>query len=94
LISHLIRAHVTPSEKVSAGLMFYKFRLDHPEAYGPHVTDKNVAFETDLYVDWKVNSNFAVSFLGAYANPQEAVRQATGRTKNFAYGMVYVGYSF
>ncbi|HJY34178.1 MAG TPA: alginate export family protein [Vicinamibacterales bacterium] len=94
LITHLIRAHLTPNEKVSGGLLFYKFRLDHPETYGPHVTDKNVAFETDLYVDWKVNSNFAVSFLGAYSNPQEAVRQATGRTKNFAYGMVYVGYSF
>ena len=85
---------MTPNETVSGGLMLYKFRLDHPESYGPHVTDKNVAFETDVYVDWKVNSNFTVSLLGAYAIPQEAVQQATGRTKNFAYGMVYVGYSF
>jgi hypothetical protein len=92
--SHLIRAHVTPNDKVGGGLMFYKFLLDHPETYGPNVTSKDVAFETDAYVDWKVNSNFLVTFVGAYANPQEAVKQATGRTKNFAYGMVYVAYSF
>ena len=30
----------------------------------------------------------------AFADPGKAVQQRTGRTKNFAYGMVYVGYSF
>jgi len=92
--SHLIRAHVAPSESVSGGLMFYKFRLDQPGSYGPHVTDKNVAVETDAYVDWKLNKHFLISLVAAYANPQKAVQQATGRTKNFAYGMAYVGYSF
>ena len=58
------------------------------------MTANDVAFETDVYVDWKVNANFTVSLLGAYADPGEAVQQYTGRTKNFAYGMVYVGYSF
>ena len=74
--------------------MFYKFSLDQPQAIAPDVTDKDVAFEIDAYVDWKVNSNFTVSFLGAFADPGKAVQQSTGRTKNFAYGMVYVGYSF
>ena len=41
-----------------------------------------------------MNRNFTVSLLLAYADPGKAVQQATGRTKNFAYGMVYVGYSF
>jgi hypothetical protein len=45
-------------------------------------------------VDWKVNANFTVSFLGAFANPQKAVTQATGRSKNFTYGMLYVAYSY
>ena len=53
-----------------------------------------MAFETDLYTDWKINRNFTVSVLAAYADPEEAVKQATGRTKNFAYGMVYVAYSY
>jgi len=30
----------------------------------------------------------------AYGDPGKAVQQATGRTKNFAYGMVYVAYSY
>jgi hypothetical protein len=41
-----------------------------------------------------VNENISLSFLGAFADPGQAVQQATGRTKNFVYGMVYVGYSF
>ncbi len=94
LISNLIRVHVTPNDAIGGGLMFFKFTLDHPEAAGPGVTDKNAAFETDLYVDWEVNANFTVSLVGAYADPGRAVQQLTGRTKSFGYGMVYVGYSF
>ena len=58
------------------------------------MTAKDVAFEIDAYSDWKVNSNFTVSLVGAYADPGKAVQQFTGRTKNFAYGMVYVAYSY
>jgi hypothetical protein len=94
LVSHLVRAHVTPSEAVSGGLLVYRFTLDQPGSYGPHVTATNVAFETDVYMDWKVNQNFTISVVAAYADPEEAVKQATGRTKNFAYGMVYVAYSY
>jgi hypothetical protein len=94
LISNLIRLHVTPNESVSGGLLFLNFSLDHPESAGPGVTADDVAFETDLYVDWKLNQNFTISLVGAYANPGEAVQQLTGRTKNFGYGMVYVAYAF
>jgi hypothetical protein len=94
LVSDQYRAHFTPSDTLGGGLIFYKFRLDHPESYGPDVTDKDLAFEVDLYVDWKVNSNFAVSLVGAFADPDNAVEQSSGRTKNFGYGMVYLGYSF
>ena len=93
-ISHMVRAHVTPTESLGAGLIFFRFSLDHPSALGPEVTDNDVAFETDAYADWKVNKNFTVSVVAAYADPKKAVQQATGRSKNFAYGMVYVGYSF
>ena len=61
---------------------------------GPGVTAKDIAIETNLYVDWKVNANVSLSVVGAYANPGEAIVQNSGRTKNFAYGMVYVGYSY
>jgi hypothetical protein len=58
------------------------------------VTDKHAAHELDAYTDWKLNDNFTLSFVGAYADPGKAVQQFSGRTKNFVYGMVYVAYSF
>lgn len=94
LKSHLVRVTVAPTDAISGGLMFFKFSLDQPQSIGPEVTDSDAAFELDAYVDWKLNANFTVSLLGASADPGKAVQQATGRTKNFTYGMVYVGYSF
>ena len=94
LESHLIRAHVAPNDAVGGGLLLFKFRLDQPQAIAPEVTEKDVAFELDAYVDWKVNDNFTISVVGAFADPGTAVQQSSGRTKSFSYGMVYVGYSF
>jgi hypothetical protein len=94
LKSHLIRADVSPTEAIDSGLLFFKFSLDHPRALGPEVTSTDAAFEIDGYTDWKVNDNFTVSLLGAFADPGKAVQQFSGRKKNFAYGMVYVAYSF
>ena len=94
LVSHQVRVHVDPREWIAGGLIAYAFQADQPRAFGPGVTSRNIAFELDMYVDWILNSNVTVSFVGAFADPGAAVQQATGRTKNFAYGMVYVGYSF
>lgn len=94
LKSHLVHAHVSPTEAIGGGLMFYKFIADQPASIAPRVTSSDLAVEVDAYVDWKLNQNFAISFLAAYADPGKAVRQATGRTKNFAYGMVYVAYTY
>ena len=94
LISHKVRLHLTPSESVGAGLMAYLFRLDQPGSLAPRVTSREVAFELDAYSDWKINGNFTASFVAAYANPQDAVAQAFARTKNFAYGMVYLAYTY
>ena len=35
-----------------------------------------------------------VSVVTAFANPGTAVKQLTGRTSSFTYGMVYVAYSY
>jgi len=94
LISHQVRVHLKPSESVSGGLIGYDFRLDHPASFAPGVTSDHIAMELDAYVDWQLNSNFLVSFVAAFANPQEAAEQGYGRTSNFTYGMVYVGYAF
>jgi hypothetical protein len=94
LKSHLVRLHVAPSDAVGGGLLFFNFNFDQPQSVAPDVTDSNAAFEIDAYVDWKLNANLTISLIGAFADPGRAVEQATGRTKNLTYGMVYVGYAF
>jgi hypothetical protein len=94
LISNLLRVAVTPNDAIGTGLLFFQFSLDQPGSYAPNVTDKDLAFEIDWYMDWKINKNFTTSFVAAYADPGKAVQQAFDRTKNFVYGMLYVAYAF
>ena len=94
MVSNLVRAHVTPTDAIGGGLMFYKFTLDQPLTFAPGVNDKHLAFEMDAYVDWQINKNFLASFVAAFANPDTAAQQAFGRTKNLRYGMVYLAYSY
>jgi hypothetical protein len=94
LKSSLLRLHVTPTDRISGGLLFFNFHFDNPAAAAPQVTNSHIAFETDLYTDWKLNSNFTVSFILAFADSGKGIQQLSGRTKNFGYGMVYLGYSF
>ena len=94
LNSRQFRAHVTPNDKVGGGLIFYDLRLDQPDSFGPSVTDNHLAFEGDVYADWKLSKNLLMSLVTAFADPGRAVQQLTGRTKNFSYGMVYLAYSY
>ena len=94
LVSHQVRLHVDPTEAVGAGLIGYSFRLDEPSAAGPEVTSRDVAFELDGYLDWKINDNFSASVVAAFADPGAAIQQLSGRTKSFTYGMVYLAYSY
>jgi len=75
-------------------LIGFVFQLDRPDSFATGVTSKDVGNELDAYADWKLNGNFTVSFVAAYANPGEALAQGYQRTKNFTYGMVYVAYSY
>jgi hypothetical protein len=94
LISHEVRVHLTPGESVGTGLIGYVFRLDQPATFAPGVTSKSIANELDAYLDWKVNGNFTISWVAAFAHPQEAAAEGFGRTSNFTYGMMYVAYSY
>ena len=94
LTSHEIRVHVTPTAAVDTGLIFFSFGLDHPASFAPGALAKDVATELDWYTEWKINENFTLTLLAAYADPGKAVQQAFDRTKNFTYGMAYVAYSF
>ena len=94
LISHLVRVSVAPTDRIGTGVMLYKFLLDQPATYAPGVTSRDLAFEADWYMDWKINGRFTASFVAAYADPQTAVQQSINRTKSFRYGMVFLAYSY
>jgi len=94
LISHQVRLHLAPTEAIGTGLIFYKLQAENVGAAGPEVTSRDVAFEMDWYMDWKLNKNFTFSFVGAFADPGKLVEQVYDRTKNFGYGMIYLAYSY
>jgi Alginate export len=94
LISHEVRIHTTPTDKIGTGLIFFDFLADKPQALGPLITARDVAFEMDWYMDWKLTKNITMSAIGAYANPGQFVQQVYDRTKSFFYGMLYFAYSY
>jgi hypothetical protein len=86
---------VTPSDAVSGGLIAYAFSFDDPGGVGAGGgTAKPIANELDAYCDWKVNGNFLISFVAAFADPKEGALEAYGRSETFTYGMIYAAYSF
>ncbi len=94
LISHQLRLHAKPTKKLSGGLMGFLFELDQPSTFSPGVTSDKVGYELDLYLDWAHNDNFSTSIVVAYADPDDAIQQTTGRTSHLEYAMVYVTYSY
>ena len=94
-ISHQLRIHMTPTNKLGWGVMGYWFHIDQPRTFGPAgVTSSNALFEFDSYADWKFYKNFTLSFVGAIADPHKAVQEAYNRKSTFTYGMVYIAYSY
>jgi hypothetical protein len=79
---------------LGAGLIGFVFKADQPASFGTNVTSKDIASELDAYADWKFNTNFTLSLVLAYGNPQAALEQGYGRTQNFSYGMFYLAYEY
>ncbi len=94
LASHEIRLHLAPTKMIGTGVIFFDFLADKPAGYGPQVTDKHLGNELDWYMDWKLNGNFTVSFIAAWADPGVAAQQAYDRTKSFQYAMAFFAYSY
>ena len=94
LISHQFRVHVDPTDTLSGGVIVYHFRVAHPETFEEGVTSRQLATEADIYTDWKITERVTASIVLALADPHAAAQQAFDRTKNFAYGMVFIAYSF
>jgi hypothetical protein len=94
LASHQVRLHLDPTASLGTGLLYYRFRLDQPASHGPGVTARDLASEVDWYMDWTITPRLTLSAIAAFADPGPAAEQASGRTRNLAYGMCYVSVSF
>jgi len=91
LISNQIRLRATPNDKLSPNLIAYFFSLDRAPM---SVTSKDIGFELDAILDWKMNANMTFSFVLATLSPGGAVKQEFNRTSNLNYGMIYFAYSY
>ncbi len=70
---HQLRATAAPMDGVSANLLLYDFDYDEPSG-----TDRNVARELDLIVDWTVIPNAGFSFINGIAWPDDGLVQSGG----------------
>ena len=58
------------------------------------VVSDDLGSEINWYMDWKAMDWLNVSFVLARTNPGRAVEEAFGRSKDFKYAMVYLGFSY
>jgi hypothetical protein len=86
LDSHMVRLKVQPVESLTVNLLYYRFSLHQPEAFG--VASDNYADEWNLIVDWTVNKHLSLSLVGAYALPDDGAKQRLGDDENWTAGMV------
>jgi hypothetical protein len=97
LISHLLRAKMKPSEKVTLNLMYYNFSLVEPGALtggvGP-VTSSDWGDEVDFIVDWQATEKIYVIGVAGVLFPGQAAEQWVGGNDNWLLGMLYASYAF
>jgi Alginate export len=94
LISHLLRAKMQPSEKVTLNLMYYNFSLVEPSALGPGVTSSDWGDEVDFTVDWQATEKIYVIGVAGVLFPGKAAEQWVGGNDNWLLGMLYASYAF
>jgi Alginate export len=94
LISHMLRAKMQASEKVTLNLIYYNFTLDEPAALDAGVTSDDWGDEVDFIVDWQATDKVYVIGVVAVLLPGEAAEQWVGGDDNWLYSMLYASYAF
>jgi hypothetical protein len=102
LISHMLRAKMQPSEKVTLNLIYYNFTLDEPSALqgpdpvtlDPGVTSDDWGDEVNFIADWQATDKvYVIGVLGALF-PGDAAEQWVGGDDTWLYSMLYASYAF
>jgi hypothetical protein len=94
LSSHLLRAKMQPSEKVTLNLMYYNFSLDEPTALDAVVTSDDWGDEVDFIVDWQATDKVYVIGVIGVLFPGDAAEQWVGGDDTWLYSMLYASYAF
>lgn len=68
---HMLHLHVTPGDKLSAGVLGYDFTLDEETAGG----NDHYAQEVNVYADYSVNERLSLSAVLAWATPEDAAEE-------------------
>jgi hypothetical protein len=97
LISHMLRAKMQASEKVTLNLIYYNFTLDEPAALTggvTPVTSDDWGDEVNFIVDWQATDKVYVIGVAGVLFPGEAAEQWVGGDDNWLYSMLYASYAF
>ncbi|WP_448874532.1 hypothetical protein [Desulfobulbus propionicus] len=84
---HMIRLKVQPVEPLAISLFYYTFNLHDPETLGAQSED--YVDEWNLTVDWTVNPHLSLSWVGAYATPDNGAKQRFGDDQDWKAMMVW-----
>jgi hypothetical protein len=97
LISHMLRAKMQPSEKVTLNLIYYNFSLVEPSALTggvSNVTSDDWGDEVDFIVDWQATEKIYVIGVAGVLFPGKAAEQWVGGNDSWLLGMLYASYAF
>jgi hypothetical protein len=96
LISHMLRAKMQASEKLTLNLIYYNFTLDHPAALtgGGPVTSDDWGDEVNFIADWQATDKVYVIGVAGVLFPGDAAEQWVGGNDNWLYSMLYASYAF
>lgn len=94
LNSSQFRIKAQPSESVTLNLLYYDFKLDHPESLGAGVTSDDWGDEINFTVDWVATERILVTGVLGNLSPGKAAEQWVGGDKDWLYSMLYVSYTY
>jgi hypothetical protein len=93
LVTHMLRAKVTPFEGIATSLLYYDFSLDQKQIFGDPVTSDDWGAEINLTVDWAATDNVEIIGVLGTLMPGDAAEEWVGGDDDWRYLMLYVSYA-
>jgi hypothetical protein len=81
--NHMVHLSASPNDSLAVGAILYRFNLAEPSYFGTPVSDTAFTAELNLYLDWSLNDNVALSLIYGIAFPRAAAEEAFGDDEPF-----------